>query len=173
MSDPNSPLKYFYPKDFEIDMNGKRFAWQGIAKLPFIDETRLLAETHKLEDSLTEEERFRNTTMFDIIYVRETHPLAAQIAFLYQMYSQHSITDPSYLIPIDPAASGGMNGFLCLSQRNWYSISVGSPVKGFNNITHNRVLNGTYLNPQYHQHIAEPPQGVIIPPKVFPNPVRA
>jgi hypothetical protein len=53
---------------------------------------------------LQEEERFRNTTMFDIIYVRETHPLAAQIAFLYQMYSQHSITDPSYVIPIDPAA---------------------------------------------------------------------
>ncbi|KAM0884299.1 hypothetical protein ACQ4PT_031076 [Festuca glaucescens] len=167
MTDPNSPLKYFYPKDFEIDMNGKRFAWQGIAKLPFIDETRLLAETHKLEESLTEEERFRNTTMFDIIYVRETHPLAAQIAFLYQMYSQHSITDPSYLIPIDPAASGGMNGFLCLSQRNWYSISVGSPVKGFNAITNNRVLNGTYVNPQYHKHIAEPPQGVIIPPKIL------
>ena len=42
--------------------------------------------------------------MFDIIYVRETHPLAAQIAFLHQMYSQQMITDPSYCIPIDPAA---------------------------------------------------------------------
>ena len=42
--------------------------------------------------------------MFDIIYVRETHPLAAQIAFLYQMYSQQMIADPSYCIPIDPAA---------------------------------------------------------------------
>lgn len=167
MTDPNSPLKYFYPKDFEIDMNGKRFAWQGIAKLPFIDERRLLAETQKVEDSLTEEERFRNRTMFDIIYVRETHPLAAQIAFLYQMCTQPSTTDPSYLIPIDPAASGGMNGFLCLSQRNWYSISVGSPVKGFNGITHNRVLNSTYLNPQYHKHIPEPPEGVIIPPKIL------
>lgn len=105
--------------------------------------------------------------MFDIIYVRETHPLAAQIAFLYQMYSQHSITDPSYHIPIDPAASGRMNGFLCLSQRNWYSISVGSPVKGFNAITQNRVLNATYVNPQYHKHIPEPPEGVIIPPKIL------
>ncbi|VAI37926.1 unnamed protein product [Triticum turgidum subsp. durum] len=167
MTDPNSPLNYFYPKDFEIDMNGKRFAWQGIAKLPFIDERRLLAETQKLEDTLTEEERFRNTTMFDIIYVRETHPLAAQIAFLHQMYSQQMITDPSYCIPIDPAASGGMNGFLCLSQRNWYSISVGSPVKGFNGITNNRVLNATYVNPQYHKHIPEPPEGAIIPPKIL------
>ncbi|KAL6638032.1 hypothetical protein ACP70R_025604 [Stipagrostis hirtigluma subsp. patula] len=166
MNDPNSPLRAFYPKDFEIDMNGKRFAWQGVAKLPFIDENRLLAETRKLEDTLTEEEKFRNRTMFDILYVRETHPLAPQIAFLYQMYSQSSRTDP-YVFPIDPAASGGMNGFLCLSERNWYSITVMSPVKGFNGITHNRVLNVTYLNPQYHKHIPEPPEGAIIPGKIL------
>ncbi|GJN23042.1 hypothetical protein PR202_gb10658 [Eleusine coracana subsp. coracana] len=147
MTDPNSPLKSFYPKDFEIDMNGKRFAWQGVAKLPFIDERRLLAETKKLEDTLTDEEKFRNRTMFDILYVRQTHPLTAQIGFLYQIYNQSSTVDP-YVIPIDPAASGGMNGYLCLSERNW---------------------NATYINPQYHPHIPEPPEGAIIPAKVFAN----
>ncbi|KAG8098532.1 hypothetical protein GUJ93_ZPchr0013g36588, partial [Zizania palustris] len=167
MNDPNSPLKSFYPKDFEIDMNGKRFAWQGIAKLPFIDERHLLAETHKLEDTLTDEERFRNRTMFDILYVRETHPLTPQISFLYQMFSQSSVKDVSYIIPIHPAASNGMNGFLYLSERNRYSISVISPVKGFNGIAHNRVLNATYRNPEYHKHIPEPPEGTIIPAKIL------
>ncbi|AQK62379.1 5'-3' exoribonuclease 4 [Zea mays] len=166
MSDPDSPLKSFYPKDFEIDMNGKRFAWQGVAKLPFIDERRLLAETRKLEDTLTEEEKFRNRTMLDIIYVRDTHPLITQIIFLYQNYYHLSRTDP-YVIPIEPAASGGMNGFLCLSERNWYSVTVTSPVKGFNGIAQNRVLNAAYLNPQYHKHIPEPPAGVIIPAKIL------
>ncbi|WOK99446.1 5'-3' exoribonuclease 4 isoform X2 [Canna indica] len=167
MMDPTSPLSSFYPKDFEIDMNGKRFAWQGVAKLPFIDEIRLLVETTKLEDTLTEEEKSRNRIMLDIIYVHQNHPLAAQVAFLYQICSHLNLQEPSYYIPIDTNFSDGMNGFLCLSERNYYSRTIPTPVKGLTNVENNRVLNSTYLNPQYHKHIPEPPQGVKMPPKIL------
>ena len=38
-------------------MNGKKFAWQGVALLPFVDETRLKRGLLPLLDKLTDDER--------------------------------------------------------------------------------------------------------------------
>ncbi len=43
MTDPEASIIDFYPEDFKIDLNGKKYAWQGVALLPFVDETRLKA----------------------------------------------------------------------------------------------------------------------------------
>jgi 5'-3' exoribonuclease 2 len=43
MIDQRSPIIDYYPADFAIDLNGKKFAWQGVVLLPFVDEHRLRA----------------------------------------------------------------------------------------------------------------------------------
>jgi 5'-3' exoribonuclease 2 len=60
MEDPTSPIIDFYPEDFPIDLNGKKFAWQGVAVLPFIDEKRLLAAMATKYPELSDDERKRN-----------------------------------------------------------------------------------------------------------------
>lgn len=39
-------------------MNGKRYAWQGVALLPFIEQDRLLEATGALLDQLSPEQKF-------------------------------------------------------------------------------------------------------------------
>lgn len=57
MSNPDSEIIDFYPEDFKIDLNGKKFAWQGVALLPFVDERRLIRAVKPYYTHLTVDER--------------------------------------------------------------------------------------------------------------------
>lgn len=79
MSDPDSEIIDFYPEDFAVDLNGKKFAWQGVVLLPFIDEKRLLAAMEKKYPLLTEDEKIRNSVGRDVLLISERHPLYQDI----------------------------------------------------------------------------------------------
>ena len=42
MVNEDSPVRDFYPMDFETDLNGKQMEWEAVVLIPFIDEERLL-----------------------------------------------------------------------------------------------------------------------------------
>lgn len=60
MTDPKSPIIDFYPRDFELDMNGKKMEWEAVVKIPFIDQKRLLDAMAPKNKLLTPEEAARN-----------------------------------------------------------------------------------------------------------------
>lgn len=79
MSDPNSEIIDFYPEDFQVDLNGKKFAWQGVVLLPFIDEHRLLAAMEKKYPHLSDDEKLRNTMGRDVLLISDCHPLYQEL----------------------------------------------------------------------------------------------
>ena len=60
MTNPDSPIIDFYPRDFELDMNGKKMEWEAVVKIPFIDEQRLLKAMKTKDHLLTPDEKTRN-----------------------------------------------------------------------------------------------------------------
>ncbi|PON70753.1 5'-3' exoribonuclease [Parasponia andersonii] len=171
MTEPNSPIIDFYPTDFEVDMNGKRFSWQGIAKLPFIDEARLLSEVKKIEHTLTAEEVRRNSIMCDMLFVASSHPLSVSIYSLDNRCKQLSNSARAEIKEkIDPqnraACSEGMNGYLSPCGGEPCPPVFRSPVLGMEDIMDNQVICAIYKLPDVHKHITRPPAGVKFPKKI-------
>ncbi|KGK39546.1 hypothetical protein JL09_g1297, partial [Pichia kudriavzevii] len=83
MSEPDSEIIDFYPEDFEIDMNGEKQSWRGIALLPFIDENRLLSVVRSKYHELTEDEKRRNSHKQEVMFVGKQNPYFKKFAKLY------------------------------------------------------------------------------------------
>ncbi|PIA32609.1 hypothetical protein AQUCO_04400060v1, partial [Aquilegia coerulea] len=166
MTDASSPILDFYPTDFELDMNGKSALWQAICKLPFIEESRLLAEIAKVEHTLTDEEKRRNSMGMDILFIHTSHPLGEDIMIFWERNKDHpKLAQAKVKRRIDPKLSGGMNGFMYLSDRPACPLEINSSIEGMEEITMNKVISVFYKYPTSHPHIPRPPEGVVMPMK--------
>lgn len=150
---PKSPILDFYPSDFAVDMNGKRFAWQGVALLPFIDETRLLAATDAELHNLSEEERFRNTTRLEVMYVHNTHSLAPTVFEIAEKFGSLSAAEKAQQQEaMDPETSRGVSGFLLHPDGDICPPVVHAPFNLGEDLTSNDVLCVVYKLPPHKRH---------------------
>ena len=83
MTDSESPIIDFYPTSFEIDMNGKKMSWQGVALLPFIDEHRLLEAMQQRYPKLTDVEVQRNKWGSNLLFISDDNTLYPSLEALY------------------------------------------------------------------------------------------
>jgi len=98
MMSPSSPLLDMYPEKFEIDMEGYSNPWEGVVKLPFFDEERLMAALAKIpKEALTEEEINRNTLSDALLVMHDRNDKAVIKA-----------TIPGALPDLDPAMSSAV-----------------------------------------------------------------
>ena len=70
----NSVIGQFYPNDFEVDLRGKKYEWQGINLLPIIDDNLLIEEYEKLKNQINPKDKRRNITgnIFKYNYIDRT-----------------------------------------------------------------------------------------------------
>jgi 5'-3' exoribonuclease 2 len=73
MKEKESPIIDFYPLNFCVDLNGKRYEWQGVALLPFVDEKRLHRTLEHVYSTLTGEEQTRNKRDYDRLYIHSSN----------------------------------------------------------------------------------------------------
>lgn len=143
MTNPDSPIIDFYPTTFDIDMNGKRMAWQGVALLPFIDEARLLDAIRPLYPLLTADEQRRNSWGNNNLFVGDKHRLFDSIAFLYgrQRNSEGKMLDPSL--------SYGLSGSIRPDPHYIPGATYSSPLThvGLDDIQGNSSITALYLYP--------------------------
>lgn len=123
MSDEDSDIVHFYPTEFPIDLNGKKFAWQGVALLPFIDEKRLLDAMATKYPLLSAEDAARNEMGRDVLIMSDQHPLYEEIAMNFYSKRQGS---PKY--KLNPKISGGLAGKVEKNEQYVLQSSLISPL---------------------------------------------
>ncbi|XP_066597971.1 5'-3' exoribonuclease 2 homolog [Prorops nasuta] len=162
MSDPKSSIIDFYPIDFKIDLNGKKFAWQGVALLPFVDEKRLFKALAPYYDCLTEAEKKRNIRGDDRLYVG---PANSGYDFISGLYANKVEFNAETEISVD-----GMRGVVLLSDDCvGEGATLPSPTNGLP-IRNNQVYCIRFRDPAFHKDYIFPAKrlkGVIDPQKVL------
>ncbi|CDS06355.1 hypothetical protein LRAMOSA08883 [Lichtheimia ramosa] len=104
MTDEDSPIHDFYPIEFEVDMDGKKWEWQGVVKLPFIETSRLLEAMNTVYDQLNDEEKARNSVGSSILFVEEQHKLYNSVSTVYTKRATEGN------LVLDTRLSAGMTG---------------------------------------------------------------
>ena len=166
MIDPYSPIIDFYPVDFKIDLNGKKYAWQGVALLPFVDEVRLHQALESFYDKLTQAEISRNMRGDDRIFVREGYK---GFPFIKNLYNDN--LDQEKELDLPASDFDGVSGAVLWSQDSEpLSEAVQSPVRGLQPVQNNRVLCVRYRDPVFDKTFIFPAvrlEGAVDPPNVL------
>ncbi|XP_050305461.1 5'-3' exoribonuclease 2 homolog [Anthonomus grandis grandis] len=164
MSDPDSPIIDFYPEDFKIDLNGKKFAWQGVALLPFVEEKRLFKALEPYYGKLSEAERKRNVRGDDRLYVSTRNE---GYDLLSNLYTQSVEKESECAVVIQ-----GMKGTVLVSEEclSRECDTLRSPVKGLPAIVGNIVVCVRFRDPKYTKGFKFPAKrlkGAKEPPRVL------
>ncbi|KAL7320183.1 5'-3' exoribonuclease 2 [Mucor circinelloides] len=150
MTEGDSPIIDFYPTEFEVDMDGKKWEWQGVVKLPFIDTARLLEAMRTVYDQLNEEEVIRNSEGPSVLYVSENHKA---YNFISTVYTKRSTNEKMIL---DARLTDGLTGEIDKDSECIPRSTLRTPLPDFDlpDIANDKSISVTYSLPRFPEGFA-------------------
>jgi len=163
MSDPFSPIIDFYPTDFAVDLNGKKFEWMGVALLPFLDEPRLHAALRTVYNDLTEDEIRRNGVGRDLLFVSRRNPVYGKLRDLYEKNQEKLQLTDGETADVNCKDIHGIQGTLCPdSQCDPDDTFLQAPGDFAEDLNQNFVISVIFDLPEF-------PKDFIFPAKTLPG----
>jgi len=157
MNQPFSPLVDFYPQDFGLDLNGKRFTWQAVILLPFIDEPRLVRILAPLLKRITPNEKVRNRHGTELIM---GHNDDAVLKHTIQLAQAAFEAGHAGLKQVITDRVGGLFGHLEGYQGGGIGQTVVSPIEGLPDVEESHLMSAQYYLPEFFGHSSKLLQGI-------------
>lgn len=99
-----------------------------------------------------------------MLFVHTSHPLSSKILSFSRRKRHHpKLFEAKVKRKLDPKFSGGMNGFMYISDKTIYSEEIYSPIEGMETITNNQTMFVYFKCPATKIHVPRPPEGVNFP----------
>lgn len=153
MTEPFSPLIDFYPADFGLDLNGKRFTWQAVILLPFIDEPRLVRILSPLFKQLTANEKIRNRRGQELIFGHKDDKV-----LFHNVQLAQAAFEAGHAGVKQPMRDKQMIGYLEGWQGGGAGRTVTSPIEGLPDVEESHAISCTWYDPEAERH-----QSVLLP----------
>jgi 5'-3' exoribonuclease 2 len=150
MNQPFSPIIDFYPADFGLDLNGKRFTWQAVVLLPFIDEPRLVRILGPLLKQLKPSEKVRNRRGNELVFGNKDDKTLFHAVQLAQAAFEAGHAGKKQTID-----NNWFRGLLEGWQSGGAGRTVVSPIEGLPDVEESHAMSAQYTLPEFFPHVSK------------------
>ncbi|XXQ31951.1 5'-3' exoribonuclease [Plasmodiophora brassicae] len=164
MTRSDSPILHFYPEDFAVDLNGKKWAWQAVVLLPFIDQNLLLETLETVRPTLNDVEKARDSTGSDYLYTNASHVVGIEISALYLKHKTSAEMLNSAGTHIAGDKSVGVTGKLkpypkAALPSSRVTLNLGPFSRA---LSHNRAISAIFEHPAPVEHRCQLLPGTVV-----------
>merc|ERR1719291_716889 len=151
MEQPFSPIIDFYPVDFGLDLNGKRFTWQAVILLPFIDEPRLVRILAPLLKRLSANEKIRNRRGCELVFGHKDDKKLFHAVQLAQAAFEAGHAGMKHTTKGDRYLFGTLEGW----QGGGANKECPSPIEGLPDVEESHAISALFQDPETLPHVSK------------------